>query len=426
MSKHTNKNLRPESQMMSHGYNPFWSEGSLKPPIFQTSTFEFSSAEEGKAFFAQAYGKEEQSEDGTGLIYSRINNPNLEILEHRLCLWDNAEECAAFESGMAAISTVLMSFTKPGDVILCSLPVYGGSNFFMEKILPKYGIHTIYFLPNEREEEILAKVKQQNALGKISIIYVESPANPTLQLIDLDRCFQLKKQLKQDDQVEPLFVVDNTFMGPIWQKPMKHGADIVLYSATKYIGGHSDLIAGAALGTSEHIAQVKALRTFLGNMASPHTSWLLTRSLESLQVRMEKQAENAKQVAAYLKKHPLVERLHFLGNLQSDEDIDLFRRHFSSTGAMLAFEIKGGEPEAFQFLNALTLIKLAVSLGGTESLAEHPKTMTHTDMDDELKEICGVNDQLIRLSIGVEHAQDLIDDLAHAFDSVDSKSPKTI
>ena len=422
--KHTNKNLRPESKMMSHGYNPFWSEGSIKPPIFQTSTFEFSSAKAGKQFFAKAYGIEEDLDQPMGLIYSRLNNPNLEILENRLCLWDEVEDCASFGSGMAAISTVLMAFTKPGDFVLSSLPVYGGTNFFMENILPKYNIHVLYFTPDQDEEEIQSIIDQAGAREKLAMVYTETPANPTNQLIDLEMCKRIKDSCKCDDE-NTLLAVDNTFMGPVWQQPKKYGADLILYSATKYIGGHSDLIAGAALGSEELIAQVKGLRTFLGNMPSPQTAWLLTRSLETLKVRMEQQAKTTKTVAEFLNDHPLVETVYYLGFLTSDREKDIFDRHFSSAGAMIAFDIQGGEQEAFRFLDSLTMIKLAVSLGGTESLAQHPQTMTHTDMAPELKELTGVNEQLIRLSVGLENSQDIIDDLSYAFSRVEEMKPAT-
>ena len=417
--KHTNKNLRPESRMMSHGYNPFWSEGSIKPPIFQTSTFEFSSAEAGKKFFAKAYGLTDEIDEPEGLIYSRLNNPNLEILENRLCLWDDAEDCASFASGMAAISTVLSEFTKPGDAVLSSLPVYGGTNFFFENILAKYGVEVHYFLPNETEEDIQALIDRKKIRAKLAIIYVETPANPTNQLIDLDMCKRITDSCTNGDE-QALLAVDNTFMGPIWQHPLNHGADLVLYSATKYIGGHSDLVAGAVVGNNERIERVKGLRTFYGNMPSPQTAWLLTRSLETVKVRMEEQARNAKLIADYLSKHPLVETIYYLGMLQTEREQDIYERHFSSPGAMIAFDIQGGEKEAFQFLNSLTLIKLAVSLGGTESLAEHPQTMTHTDMADELKKQTGVTEQLIRISVGVEHPQDIIDDIAYAFSRVEN------
>jgi methionine-gamma-lyase len=211
--------------------------------------------------------------------------------------------------------------------------------------------------------------------------------------------------------------VDNTYMGPLWQHPLKHGADLVLYSATKYIGGHSDLIAGAVLGKSKFMKRVRTLRTFLGNMAGPWTGWLLMRSLETLKVRMSKQAENTVEIADFLAKHPKVEKVYYLGHLkEGTSQYTIFKKQLSSAGAMLSFDIKGGEAEAFKFLNHLKLIKLAVSLGSTESLAEHPATMTHSDVSKEDKESIGISEKLIRLSIGVEHPTDIIWDIEQALE----------
>ncbi|MEL7006137.1 MAG: PLP-dependent transferase, partial [Bacteroidota bacterium] len=205
----------------------------------------------------------------------------------------------------------------------------------------------------------------------------------------------------------------------LWSHPLEHGADIVLYSATKYIGGHSDLIAGAALGSSEVIHRIKVLRTFLGNMASPNTCWLLLRSLETLKVRMEQQALNAEKVARFLKSHPKVDKVQYLGFLEEGTpEHNLFKKQYTSAGAMLSIYVKGGEKEAFQFLNHLNLIKLAVSLGSTESLAQHPASMTHIGVDPESRKAIGVTDQLVRLSIGLEHYDDLIKDIDQALESI--------
>ena len=215
--------------------------------------------------------------------------------------------------------------------------------------------------------------------------------------------------------------VDNTYMGPIWQHPLKHGADLVLYSATKYIGGHSDVIAGACLGSKELMKRVKGLRTFLGNMAGPWTGWLLMRSLETLKVRMEQQAENAKHVAHYLQSHPKIEKIYYLGNIENqgtERDKEIYAKQYTSSGAMIAFDIVGGEAQAFKFLDSLQLIKLAVSLGGTESLVEHPQTMTHADVPEEDKKVMHISEKLVRLSVGVENYNDLIADISQALDKM--------
>jgi methionine-gamma-lyase len=405
--------------MMSYGYDPQLSEGSLKCPIFQTSTFVFNSAEEGKSFFEVAYGLRPRREsEKPGLIYSRINNPDMEILENRLCLWDDAEEAAVFESGMSAISTTLLECLKPGDLLVHSEPIYGGTDHFINHVLSGFGIHSIGFYPGTTEEELISKIKESGLGDKLSMIFIETPANPTNDLIDIAMCKRVADQFRSGDS-RPVVAVDNTYLGPIFQHPLKHGADLVLYSATKYIGGHSDVIAGACLGNSDIIKRIKVMRTFLGSMCGPWTSWLLMRSLETLKVRMEKQASNSKLIADYLKGHPLVERVHFLGHLKpGDPQYQTYSSQCLSHGAMVSFHISGGEAEAFRFLNNLKLIKLAVSLGGTESLAEHPATMTHVDVDPALREKLGVNAQLVRLSIGIEHPDDIIDDIRGAMESV--------
>ncbi len=415
--------MKPESLMMSYGYKPELSEGAIKCPIFQTSTFVFKNAEEGKAFFEVAYGLRPQNEgEELGLIYSRINNPDLEILENRLTLWDEAEECAVFESGMSAITTVLLEFLKPGDLLLISSPLYGGSDHFIKKILPKFGINVAEFSVGQSKEEIINIVNASGMADKLAMVYIETPANPTNDLIDIQSSKEIATHFSSVDK-QVYLAVDNTYMGPLWQHPIKQGADLILYSATKYIGGHSDVIAGACLGSNELIKRVKGLRTFLGNMASPNTGWLLLRSLETLKVRMDVQANNANKVAEFLNNHPAVEKVYFLGNLteKDGEQYHIKKRQCLSNGGMISFDVKGHEKDAFTFLNSLKLIKLAVSLGSTESLAEHPATMTHVDVDIELREKLSITEKMIRLSVGVEHYEDIIFDINQALEKMTMK-----
>lgn len=414
----SNHKFHPESLMMTYGYKPELSEGAVKCPIFQTSTFVFQTAEEGKAFFEIAYGlREKRVNEELGLIYSRINNPDLEILENRLTLWDEAEDCAVFESGMSAITTVLLEFLKPGDLLVYSQPVYGGTEHFINHFLPKIGIHTLGFMPGEEDDKLNDMIRESGHADKLAMIFIETPANPTNDVIDIEACKKIANTFRKDHEI--LIAVDNTYMGPLWQHPLKHGADVVMYSATKYIGGHSDVIAGAVLGSKEIITRVKTLRTFLGNMAGPWTGWLLLRSLETLKVRMEKQALNAKDVAEYLRNHPKVEKVHYLGFIEEGtREYDIFKRQYTSAGAMLSFDIKGGEHEAFVFLNNLKLIKLAVSLGSTESLAEHPATMTHAGIPKEQCDKIGISERMVRVSIGVENAADIIWDIQQALEKV--------
>jgi methionine-gamma-lyase len=298
--------------------------------------------------------------------------------------------------------------------LLFSNPTYGGTDHFIHHFLTKIGVHVLGFNPFDSKEEILAKIEKSGHADKLAMIYVETPANPTNDLIDLKMVQELSKEFSTDDK-KVLIAVDNTYMGPLWQHPLELGADLIIYSATKYIGGHSDVIAGAVLGYKDLMGRVKTLRTFLGNMAGPWTGWLLMRSLETLKIRMEKQQSNAVEVAAFLEAHPKVRKVNYLGLIkEGTKEYDTFKNQCKGTGAMLSFEVKGGEKEAFKFLNGLKLIKLAVSLGSTESLAEHPCTMTHAGVDDDSKLKLGITESLVRISVGVEHPSDIIWDIENA------------
>ncbi|MFT6998302.1 MAG: methionine-gamma-lyase [Cryomorphaceae bacterium] len=414
------KKLKPESLMMSHGYNPEWSEGAIKSPIFQTSTFEFKTAEEGKRFFELAYGhKNAEPDEKMGLIYSRINNPDLEILESRLCLWDEADDAAVFASGMSAISTVMLEFLNPGDLLLMSSPVYGGTDHFAKKVLNRFKINVIEFSALDTVEEIEQRLEDSGLSENLTLIFAETPGNPTNVMIDLEAISEIKQKYSTEEK-PVIFAVDNTYLGPLWQHPLKHGADLVVYSATKYIGGHSDLIAGAVLGSSVLMVRVKTLRTFLGNMASPWTGWLLMRSLETLKVRMTQQAENAEILATYLDNHPLIEQVYYPSIMRkSDKNMDrIMKKQCLSNGAMISFDVCGGEKQAFAFLNNLSLVKLAVSLGSTESLAQHPATMTHVDVSEEGRQKMNITGKLVRLSVGVENAEDLKWDIDQALQAI--------
>lgn len=413
------KPLKPESLMMTYGYRPEWSEGALKCPIFQTSTFVFESAEKGRDFFEVAYGlREPRHKEQFGLIYSRLNNPDLEILEDRLTLWDEAEDCAVFESGMAAISACCMGFLKPGDLIAYSEPVYGGTDHFIRHILTRFGIHVVGFDAPTAPNEVEALIRKSGHADRLAMIYVETPANPTNGLVDIAGCRQIADTFSTNDK-RVLVAVDNTFLGPVWQQPLKHGADLVIYSATKFIGGHSDVVAGACLGSKALMQEVKAMRTFFGSMAGPWTGWLLMRSLETLKIRMTRQTENAQRVADFLSQHPKVERVHYLGHLKpGTPQYDIYKKQCLAPGSMISFDIKGGQSAAFRFLNNLKMIKLAVSLGGTETLAEHPATMTHSDIEVSVQQKIGISQSMVRLSIGIEHPEDITNALEHAFNGV--------
>ena len=406
--------------MMSHGYNPEWSEGSVKPPIFQTSTFVFKNAAEGKRFFEVAYGKSTLNKDEQlGLIYSRINNPNMEILEERLSILEDSEDAAAFESGMSAISTTMLAYVKPGDTILFSNPTYGGTHSFAHNFLSNIGVNIISFHSDSTFDEIIKKLENGNLDKSLKMIYVETPANPTNALIDLELVKKIKERFFKKYGNEIVTVVDNTYLGPIWQNPLKFGADIVCYSATKFLNGHSDVIAGAIMGSKENISKVKNLRTFLGSMIAPYTAWLLTRSLETLHVRMQYQLENTVRIVDFLSKNGKIKKVFYPGlKSMGKRQLKIYNNQCVAGGAMIGFEVEGNEKSAFKVLNSLKLIKLAVSLGSNESLAQHPHSMTHCDVPDDVKKKIGISDGLIRLSVGIENSDDIINDLSQALSKI--------
>ncbi|CAI8366616.1 MAG: L-methionine gamma-lyase [Owenweeksia sp. TMED14] len=414
------KKMKPESLMMTHGYVPEWSENAVKCPIYQTSTFVFPTAEAGKRFFALAYGKTDPQEgENPGLIYSRLNNPNLQILEERLSLWEDAEDAAVFESGMSAISTIFLTFLKPGDRLLISNPVYGGTHHFVHNYLQSIGVHVEHFTAETDLVNLTEELCKDKRGAEIKLIYAETPANPTNAVIDLKLLGEMKIALMKSHDTDVRMAIDNTYLGPIWQKPLDWGADMSCYSATKFLSGHSDLIAGAITGSQESILAIKTLRTFLGNMASPNTCWLLTRSLETLSIRMERQASNALHVVRFLQDHSRVSRVYFPGlSSQGTEQVSIQNRQSTKAGAMISFDVIGGEAIAFRVLNKLTLIKLAVSLGSNESLAQHPYHMTHADMPELEKEDLNLTDSMIRLSVGIEDSEDLISDLKQAMEGL--------
>jgi methionine-gamma-lyase len=319
---------------------------------------------------------------------------------------------------MAAISTTALTFLHPGDLVIFSEPSYGGTEYLFHEVLPHFDIGVECFRSSDGEAGLRRALEEGNNRDRVRMIYVETPSNPTNDLVDIEACARIARELSTEER-RVLLAVDNTFLGPVFQQPLKHGADLVIYSLTKYVGGHSDLIAGAVLGSEDDVALVKGTRTFFGNIAGPFTGFLLMRSLETLKVRMIQESKNAMELADYLREHPKVARVSYLGHLEEGDDgFDIFQRHCTGPGSMIAFEVRGGEPEAFRFLNALKLIKLAVSLGGTESLAEHPGTMTHSDIPAKDQAHIGITPAMIRISVGLEDPGDLIADVAQALEKV--------
>ncbi|MEJ7926792.1 cystathionine gamma-synthase family protein [Sphingobium sp. AN641] len=410
------RRLKPATLMMGHGYDPALSEGSLKPPIFLTSTFAFESAAAGKRHFEGITGIRPGGSDG--LVYSRFNGPNQEIAESRLALWDEAEAALIFSSGMSAIATTLLALVQPGDVIVHSAPLYAATEALIGRILGKFGVQWLDFPAGASEAEIGAVIERAKTLGRVALIFLESPANPTNVLVDVDAVVARRDFVFAGEDHVPPIAIDNTFLGPLWHRPIAHGADLVIYSLTKYAGGHSDLVAGGVLGRQQLITTIRMMRNTIGTILDPHSAWMLLRSLETLELRMSRAGENAARICAWLRDQPQVERIVYLGFPADDRQRDIYERHCTGAGSTFSLYLKGGEAESFAFLDALKIAKLAVSLGGTETLASHPAAMTHLSVPVERRKALGIDDNMVRISIGCEDADDLIADFAQALRAI--------
>ncbi|HZF43509.1 MAG TPA: cystathionine gamma-synthase family protein [Sphingomonadaceae bacterium] len=408
------RRLKPSTMMMGHGFDPALSEGALKPPIFLTSTFVFENAAAGKRHFEGVTGKRPGGSEG--LVYSRFNGPNQEILEDRLALWEDAEEALTFSSGMSAIATLFLTFVQPGDVIVHSGPLYAATETLIARILGKFGVTWLDFPAGATRGEIEGVLEEAKEKGRVSLIYLESPANPTNALVDVEAVAAARAALFPENP--PPIAIDNTFLGPLWAKPLDHGADLSIYSLTKYAGGHSDLVAGGVVGAKRFLDPMRAMRNTIGTITDPHTAWMLLRSLETLELRMTRAGENAAKVCAFFRDHPKVESVGYLGFLSEGRQADIYRRNCLGAGSTFSLYLNGGEREAFAFLDSLKIAKLAVSLGGTETLASAPAAMTHLSVPDARKLAMGITDNLVRISIGVEDAEDLIADFDAALSAV--------
>jgi methionine-gamma-lyase len=302
--------------------------------------------------------------------------------------------------------------------IVHSQPLYGGTETLFAKTLANLSIGAIGFTDGVDEATVRRAAEDAMRKGRVAMIFIETPANPTNGLVDIAMVRRVADTIGQAQGYTPLVACDNTLLGPVFQRPIEHGADLSLYSLTKYIGGHSDLIAGAALGPKALMKDVKALRGAIGTQLDPHSCWMLSRSLETLSIRMEKADANARLVADYLLGHAKVAKVHYLAHLDENSPAGhLFKRQCTGAGSTFSFDIAGGQAAAFKFLNALQIFKLAVSLGGTESLASLPASMTHSGVPADVRQQIGILDSTTRLSIGIEHPSDLIADIAQALNA---------
>ncbi|KAB2443028.1 methionine gamma-lyase [Bacillus luti] len=385
------KKKHMETALIHHGYTSEEHKGSLTPPLFQTSTFTFETAEQGEASFAGV---------DPSYIYSRLGNPTVKLFEERMAVLEGGEEALAFGSGMAAISATLIGFLKAGDHIICSNGLYGCTYGFLEVLEEKFMI-THSFCDMEAEEDLESKIRPNTKL-----IFVETPINPTMKLIDLKQVIRVAKQNGL------LVIVDNTFCSPYLQRPLELGCDAVVHSATKYIGGHGDVVAGVTICKTKALTEkIRPMRKDIGGIMAPFDAWLLLRGLKTLAVRMDRHCDNAEKIVSFLKNHDAVEGVWY-------PEGELASRQMKRGGGVISFSIKGGKEETQAFINDLHFITIAVSLGDTETLIQHPATMTHAAIPAELRKEMGIFDNLIRLSVGLESWEDIVSDLEQALKKI--------
>jgi methionine-gamma-lyase len=391
------ENQKFNTAVIHGGYDSKEHLGSLATPLYQTSTFTFETAEQGEARFA---GEED------GFIYSRLGNPTVRALQERIAQLEGGEAGLAFGSGMAAVSAILFALTKMNDHIICSQGLYGCTFGLLTIMKEKYNIQTD-FSAMRTEEEIESLIKPET-----SCIYVETPINPTMKLIDLELVVRVAKRHNIP------VVVDNTFSSPYLQKPLELGCDIVLHSATKYIGGHGDVVAGLVVGKKDFLQNVAmTTQKDIGGIMSPFDAWLLLRGLKTLPVRLDRHCSNAKKLLDKLKDHPNVTNVYYPGD-EEHEDYQIMKKQMDQGGGLISFEVKGTKKEAQKMLNSLSFIKIAVSLGDAETLIQHPATMTHAVVPEKSRLEMGITDQLIRLSVGLEDWEDIWEDLQQALDKI--------
>ena len=405
--------LRPETAVLTRGFDPRLSVGSARPAVFRSSTYVFSSPEAAARAFEIALGRArpEAGED-VDLIYARLSHPNAQILEEQIVpLEPGAASAAVFNSGMAAISTLFLTFCPPGSTVVHTSPLYGGTALLMEALLHPLGIHCVSVAAGDTAGLRAAIASAKN----LKAVFVETPANPTLVMSDVAAAAEAAHAHPD----RPLVAVDNTFMGPAFQHPLQHGADLVVYSATKYLAGHSDMLAGVVLARNDdHVVALRGTRAVLGNILQPDECWLLNGRLSTVELRMQRQCENAQAIAEGLHGHPAIGRVVYPTFFKDPEQVRIRDAQVAMPGAVVTLDLKGGKPAAFAFLRALKITRNAVSLGGVESLACHPRTTTHSELSPEQLDAVGIGKGMVRLSIGVENWNDLVADFKQALEGL--------
>lgn len=413
------KGLHPETLAVRAGYDPATGAKAAKPPIYMTSTFAYASARQAKDIHEAYFDGTGPEVGNTAHIYSRLGHPNLDMVEARLAALDGAEAAAVFNSGMATHSAIALAHLRPGDSMVFSRPIYGGTNGLYSQLMPAMGVHHAEFTDGCDRADVSAALDRAAQQGPLKLIVVESPANPTAAIVDIAMVVELADAIGTRTGLRPLVVVDNTLLGPLMQRPIELGADLCMTSLTKYCGGHSDLLAGGVSGREGLIQPLRLLRTTLGSHLDPYTSWLLLRSMETVHLRIERAMDNARAVATFLRDHPSIASVTFLDFLaEGTPTRAVYDRQCRAAGSTFSFDVVGGEAEAFRFLDRLRLLRFAVSLGGSETLITHPATTTHYAISPAERAAGGINDATLRLSVGIEHADDLIADLAQALGAI--------
>lgn len=397
---HDDKTKGFSTRAIHHGYDPMSAEGALTPPLHLTSTFAFETAEQGGARFAG---------EAPGHIYTRISNPTTELLEHRMASLEGGEASVAMASGMGAITSVLWSFLRSGDELITDKTLYGCTFSFFQHGLSRFGVtvtHVDLTNPLALETAISDKTK---------VVYFETPANPNMRLVDIAAVSAIAKRHGAKT------VVDNTYATPVQTRPLEHGADVVVHSATKYLGGHGDLIAGVAIGSADDMAEVRMIgvKDMTGAVMAPFNAMLILRGLKTLELRVERHAQSALTVATMLEAHPAIARVHYPG-LSSFQQHDLAKRQMDGFGGMIAFELTGGYSAGIAMMNRLNLIRRAVSLGDAETLIQHPASMTHSTYSREEREAHGISEGLVRISVGLEQVDDILEDVHQALGTNES------
>jgi methionine-gamma-lyase len=413
-------NLKPETAVLTRGFDPSLSVGSARPAVFRSSTYVFSSPEAAERAFDIMGGRAQRSpEENVDLVYSRFNHPNAQILEDQITpLEPGTTVATVFNSGMAAIMTALLAVLKPGDSIIYTVPIYGGTQTLIQGFLEPFGIQGIP-VHGGRADELDQAIRSARNLG---VVLVETPANPTIIMTDIQRACQPVAELPSSSSNgaaprRPLVMIDNTFLGPAFQHPLSLGADLSIYSATKYLGGFSDIIGGVILGKDPILMQkIRSKRSLFGNILQPDECWILNSRLPTVYLRMNRQSENAQKIAESLVGHPKIAQIYYPTLFTDSVQKRIYENQCTQPGGLVSIDLKGGKKAAFDFLRHVEIARDAVSLGGVETLACHPRSTTHSAWSAKDLDEAGIGDGLVRISFGIEDVRDLLADFEQALE----------